>query len=385
MSADEEEFVVDRVIAQSELENGEIVYLVRWEGYGDEQCTWEPRESFTSEATIQEWERDQAEGRILPPDEYGEILDKMESYTQEQERQGEESKRRHLKRQGSSDSRLSSTEFHPHSTPSSTLKATSRAPHREPNSKRSSVNNNGSLRKPVDTTAAPKRFHEAGIVSKARRSRVPLHPPRQIGAGGPLFETLRCQNHFQKATRNERAPDISSIRLLAATESVAEPGGDVAHILPRGSVQQPAVSAIVSQSIKCQQTDKPSATKSGNATDPGRLLEAPNSSRTLTDETVYRGPMSALPNGPSAVQTSSRAKAGGITRTQNGRFWRYGEILVKISHGDNHIIGDVKLGGLPSKFFRSFISLKRNDCIDIIFGAADVLNRAQYEILCRGV
>ena len=375
---------MDRVIAQSELEHGEIVYLVRWEGYGEQQCTWEPRESFTSEATIQEWERDQAEGRILPPDEYGKILDSMESFTQEQQQQDVELKRRNLKRKGTSDSSMSSSDLQTHSRPSSPLKATSRAPQREPTN-RSTVNDDGSLRKPMNITTVPKRFHGAGIVSKARKSRIPLHPPRQPGTGGPLFKTLRRQNHYQKATRTERAPDPSTIRLFAATESVAEPGGDVAHNLPRGIPRQPAAPANASQSVSNQQMELPPATENGNATDPTRLLEYPYPSRMLTGETVYHRPMSTQSTRASAVHTSPHVKADVARWTQNGRFWRHGEILVTLSYGDSDVIGDVRLCGIPGRFFRSFISLKRDDCIDVTFKIADVIKRPQYEALCRGV
>ena len=41
-SDQEGEYVVDRIIAQSEPDGngeGEEMYLVRWEGYPDEQCT----------------------------------------------------------------------------------------------------------------------------------------------------------------------------------------------------------------------------------------------------------------------------------------------------------------------------------------------------------
>lgn len=49
-----EEYAVEAIIAEREVD-GTMEYLVRWEGYPDERCTWEPESSFQSEVTLFEW------------------------------------------------------------------------------------------------------------------------------------------------------------------------------------------------------------------------------------------------------------------------------------------------------------------------------------------
>lgn len=49
-----EEYPVEAIIAEREVD-GAVEYLVRWDGYPDERCTWEPESSFQSEDTLFEW------------------------------------------------------------------------------------------------------------------------------------------------------------------------------------------------------------------------------------------------------------------------------------------------------------------------------------------
>lgn len=49
-----EEYPVEAIIAEREVD-GATEYLVRWEGYPDERCTWEPESSFQSDDTLFDW------------------------------------------------------------------------------------------------------------------------------------------------------------------------------------------------------------------------------------------------------------------------------------------------------------------------------------------
>ncbi|KAK6001501.1 hypothetical protein QM012_002832 [Aureobasidium pullulans] len=60
------EYSVEKILAERENDEGEPLYLVKWEGYQLHRSTWEPRESFVDTECLVNWEnykRDAAEGR----------------------------------------------------------------------------------------------------------------------------------------------------------------------------------------------------------------------------------------------------------------------------------------------------------------------------------
>ena len=48
-------FLVERIVGKGVDENGATVFRVKWEGYGDEDNTWEPSENL-DEKDIQAFE-----------------------------------------------------------------------------------------------------------------------------------------------------------------------------------------------------------------------------------------------------------------------------------------------------------------------------------------
>lgn len=55
-SEPQEEYAVETVLA--ERETGVVTqYLVKWEGYPEERCTWEPATSFQSLETLSDWDK----------------------------------------------------------------------------------------------------------------------------------------------------------------------------------------------------------------------------------------------------------------------------------------------------------------------------------------
>lgn len=50
----QDEYEVETIHAQ-DIINGQKVYLVKWKGYEDLRCTWEPRDSFNTKEILQEW------------------------------------------------------------------------------------------------------------------------------------------------------------------------------------------------------------------------------------------------------------------------------------------------------------------------------------------
>ncbi|KAG9690733.1 hypothetical protein KCU95_g8604, partial [Aureobasidium melanogenum] len=62
----ESEYSVEKILAERKSDDGEPLYLVKWEGYQLHRSTWEPRENFHDTDCLVKWElhkRDAAEGR----------------------------------------------------------------------------------------------------------------------------------------------------------------------------------------------------------------------------------------------------------------------------------------------------------------------------------
>ncbi|KAK5087756.1 hypothetical protein LTR05_001971 [Lithohypha guttulata] len=83
MASDESEtedgrYSVELILAQRVID-GTLRYLVKWEGYPDEECTWEPKENFTDAHTIlKEWAERRARGDELNQEDIAPIEQKME-------------------------------------------------------------------------------------------------------------------------------------------------------------------------------------------------------------------------------------------------------------------------------------------------------------------
>lgn len=76
-----EEYPVEAIIAEREVD-GAAEYLVRWEGYPDERCTWEPESSFQSDDTLFDWKTQKmrfSQG-IATPCNIEALLDRVENW-----------------------------------------------------------------------------------------------------------------------------------------------------------------------------------------------------------------------------------------------------------------------------------------------------------------
>ena len=59
MSEMQDEYILERILAERNATDGSRQWLVKWEGYPEERSTWEPRSSFTSGEPLFEWQAKQ--------------------------------------------------------------------------------------------------------------------------------------------------------------------------------------------------------------------------------------------------------------------------------------------------------------------------------------
>ncbi len=58
----EEEYVVEKIVDKRTLKNGIVEYKVKWEGYSEEECTWEPLSNLEHlSEMIEEFEKEKKE------------------------------------------------------------------------------------------------------------------------------------------------------------------------------------------------------------------------------------------------------------------------------------------------------------------------------------
>lgn len=81
---DEELYRVERILAERQ-EFDETTYLVKWEGYPDEQCTWEPKDNFSEMQTIIDWENQRNKGDFLDEEEVAAVQKRMDAFQARQD------------------------------------------------------------------------------------------------------------------------------------------------------------------------------------------------------------------------------------------------------------------------------------------------------------
>lgn len=86
-SEEREEYPVEAIIAERKID-GSTEYLVRWEGYPDERCTWEPETSFQNEDTLLDWKTQEmrVSRGLATSCDVDALLDRVEDWVQTSER-----------------------------------------------------------------------------------------------------------------------------------------------------------------------------------------------------------------------------------------------------------------------------------------------------------
>lgn len=76
---EEEDFEVERILAEKTID-GCDKFLVKWKGYPDHECTWEPAENFNFPETLQLWKKQKMNGDILEGDDLHRIQQQMDAF-----------------------------------------------------------------------------------------------------------------------------------------------------------------------------------------------------------------------------------------------------------------------------------------------------------------
>jgi len=252
---------VERILAQREFD-GEMLYLVKWQGYGEEQCTWEPPENFSDPQTLREWGKRLEIGDTLDNDTLEILNQRMTAYqdaqaaeaAQEEERRLRASKRHRLvegpkprefsssesdtpmisKRSKVTDKSTSKPSLAHPVNPEAALKAPTnpiRAPNvvkdtkASPNSVKSATVSNipqpkisapGEKDKATATSSDTREYSTVAATQGGKLETIEHeHADRRLSGGraGKRFNNLRHRNNYAKAAGREGIPDISRMEL----------------------------------------------------------------------------------------------------------------------------------------------------------------------------
>lgn len=389
-SEDEDEFVVDRIIAQSisnNEEKGEDMYLVRWEGYSDEECTWEPLDSFKSTETVAQWRQDRSDSRILSQNEVDAIVVKMNVHAKAKA-VAERVQKQQLSRKQHNISTSTATTLTSRDVASALHEPLGSVGSRKFVPPRS----NAAVRNPIVNSRAPhiqrpedlnkKTFQGTGIKPRAHRST--HHPTQSKGVSGTYFKTLQGLYRYQKAGRNEPAPDLGKLKLRSTDDFVALSSEDTAHILPTGDTRP-----LASHSVEIWQAGNSNIGLMTHV-DPGQQPSIISTLKTAyqmdssKDRSLTQPQRRRRVEQSYAPMTAVQDHPGYRSSIRNGRFWYTGEVVLHILFGEVPL-GDVRLGGLHPDYFKSLLSLKSGHEIVINLHRQDAVTKEEYQRLCTGV
>lgn len=74
-------YEVERILAKRLNEEGIPLFLVKWKGYDDKMCTWEPFESFIQKDVLEEWKVQEEKGDVLNAEELERVQREMDNFT----------------------------------------------------------------------------------------------------------------------------------------------------------------------------------------------------------------------------------------------------------------------------------------------------------------
>ncbi|KEF51246.1 uncharacterized protein A1O9_12596, partial [Exophiala aquamarina CBS 119918] len=405
---------VERILAQDDF-HGKMLYLVKWQGYGEEQCTWEPPQNFSDPQTLREWETRLDIGDALDDEGVAALQERMNAYQDAQQAQEEDqrqlrvSKRRRVVKAPKSREFSSSESDTPMISKRSKIDASSAA---HPTSTRS-INSRTTSISQANTAAVPRSANSAAVSSFTeqnvptqgekgketatspeirKRSSVTLvwgvkgkpenHKPMSghpsENRGGEKFKNLRHQNNYEKAASRKGVPDMSRMELKSSEEwakqrtvaaplsPLAQSTGDSWLFIPedgRARVASPIPTVKSPSGPVLRPEIDDSAVPQGSQQIHARTSQSESSVSTNAEH-----------------QTMKK-----LITTKRGRPFNKGaELLVYLSLG-GHSVGDVKFLHLPLWLRTKFMAIKSagDALLKIDFPQHDVKNWAEYLVFAK--
>ncbi|KIW99429.1 uncharacterized protein Z518_11168 [Rhinocladiella mackenziei CBS 650.93] len=379
------EYEVERILAQ-DIADGQIVYLVKWLGYPDDQCTWEPSESFSNPQTLADWQCQLALGDALDEEQVAALQDRMNAYARAKEEDEKEKSRPPMilrnigfpGQQGRISERSLDRGNPPRGSSPIPTPSTAKRPrlsevaietpgHVQVNGKQY-LSDKSEARE--SAPMKPARSTERGGTGESNSVDAPMRAKRFSGANaagssrstqdtvGQRFKNLGHWNSFTKFARREPPPDMSQIQLVtdedwAASEKNPHPskaregsprhvGGDSWHFVPE-TEKDPTphddfhtIRPTMPKTTSYIQTSALSV--GGKESNIGPCFNAPGMARRTSDPS------------PSSISKS-------IITARNGRSWNVGDVAINLRFGDR-VVGDVKILHLPGWLRTKLISLK---------------------------
>lgn len=256
---------VERILAER-MKGERMHYLVKWQGYSEEECTWEPPENFNDPQTLQEWQERLDIGDTLDEDGITALQKRMNAYIDsqyEEDRLGVSKRRRLMngrkRRESSSSSSNSDDTPMKSQRPQVSNTSTSNSlvddrtahfkspetaaspsllprlkvqPRRQSNPKKSEPGNipmgparstptePPSKRASTSDPAVRQQHLLKDVVSAPKTAQKVPDPAKRTtdNRAGERFKTLQHRNRYTKSLRQEGVPDISRMELKAPEE-----------------------------------------------------------------------------------------------------------------------------------------------------------------------
>ncbi|KAK2766217.1 hypothetical protein FQN54_007733 [Arachnomyces sp. PD_36] len=454
-----EEYEVETILAQRTIDEIDI-YLVKWEGYPNERSTWEPEDSFCDPRTLKEWEDKKRaisrgelpefdvkslEDRIYaleqaslqrkgrrrakrfrlglssrPDDNKPEEADEIDSLFDSVDGDGPSGSRDENTRVRGTQKKAQQPTSHPKPTnsnrredarnqkQSNTRRSPPSWPRRDPPPSEPyyRIPKRQLAKRTVPPVVGVSAGRPKDLVSRIQRRRERAYDPTDP-ARAKMFKNLSSQRRYEKAGRNEPAPDISQLDLRRPGEWLTSGSSSTAPArsgLWNHSRNDDSDSLFVEQDGPMPDrysTINASPTMAPGERSPEGLRRQASWEDRNTSNRPYQGNSGwAQPLDPRrksslefSHQGSGPPRAGerpsyGSGEVPNrtfgtkGRYWGEGEVLATLRFGpDGQEVGHVRLCNLDRSTRRQIVDTKEGHNIDLWF--QHTCTREQYGLLCN--